>query len=99
MAGRPRTTDDLFLELELLRHAQSQCREAEQRVWELVKARSPELALLLLDFWRHDEAAVARWLCTKRDDASPAELIDRGRVKEVIAQVKWAASSAYIGTV
>ncbi|AXK72699.1 hypothetical protein DWG18_10720 [Lysobacter sp. TY2-98] len=96
MAGRPRTHDDLFLELEMLQHAQAQCREAERRVWEHVRARSPELAALLLDFWKHDEVALARWLCARRGDASPAELVERGRVKEVIAQVKWAASSAYL---
>ncbi|WP_166636773.1 hypothetical protein [Cognatilysobacter terrigena] len=76
--------------------AQDECREAERRVWELVRAQSPELATLLLDFWKHDEAALARWLCTRRGEASPAELVERGRIKEVIAQVKWAASSAYI---
>ena len=96
MAGRARTHDDLLLELETLRRAQEECREAERRVWEIVKARSPELATLLLDFWKHDEVALARWLCTRRDDASPAELVERGRIREVIAQVKWAASSAYV---
>lgn len=96
MASRQRTHDDLFLELELLRHVQDQCLDAERRVWELVRARSPELADLLLRFWNNDEVALARWLCARRDDLSPAELVERGRTREVIARVKWAASSTFV---
>ncbi|MGY4515179.1 hypothetical protein [Lysobacter sp. HA18] len=96
MTGRERAHDELSLELESLQRAQAALRASEMRVWTLVQARCPELAALLLDFWKNDEAALARWLCARRGEESPAELIERGRVKEVIAQVKWAASSAYV---
>lgn len=96
MSGRTRAPDDLYLELELLQRAQDQCREIEQRIWALVCARSRELATLLLEFWKGDEAAAARWLCTRRGELSPAEMVDRGRLREVIAQVKWASRSIYV---